>query len=111
MRGRFFLTLILVLTLAGASGCIVGFASIRGSGEVVTHEEDGFSFGFEAPHTIETSMLEDQIPHRQCLVYQEDVRVDVNGHRTRESHEHPGGIGLDRPIDKIADLREFQDFA
>ena len=44
MRRRVRFALVLSLAVLGASGCIVGFASIRGSGDVVSLDEDFENF-------------------------------------------------------------------
>src|SRR3569623_1786360 len=56
-----------------------------------------------------TPLAEEDIAHRQCLIYHHDGCVDVRLYRECQPDEHATGVGLARLVDEIADIREFHD--
>jgi len=65
----------------------------RGSrtGSFLSHEPA------QEPHAF---LYEERIAHRQGLVNDQDVRVDVGNDRKGEPYDHAGLVGLDRLIDE-----------
>ena len=54
--------------------------------------------------------LEEHVADTESLIDDQNLRVDVDGHRERESYEHSARVGLDRLVDKVADVSEGNDF-
>ena len=77
--------------------------------EVVGDQDDCFPLAAELVHAVHASVLENQITHSQSLIRQQDIGVHVNGNRERQAHEHSAGVGLDRLVHEISDLREASD--
>ena len=48
-------------------------------------------------------------PHRQSLVHDVHIGVEVGEEREGEPHEHPRGVLADRLVDELADLGELED--
>jgi hypothetical protein len=51
--------------------------------------------------------LKSDVPDRQGLVHDQDVRPHVNGHAERKPDIHAAGIGPDRTVKKLSEFREF----
>jgi hypothetical protein len=49
------------------------------------------------------------VSHGQGLVDQEDVGIEVNGHREPQAHEHARRVGSRRLIDELPDVGELDD--
>jgi hypothetical protein len=60
---------------------------------------------------LEAFLGEEDVADGKGLVDDEDVRLDVDGHREREAHHHARGVGLDRLVDEVADVGEGGDLA
>src|SRR3569623_3358489 len=56
-----------------------------------------------------TPLAEEDIAHRQCLIYHLDGCVDVRLYGECQPDEHATVIGLDRLVDETANIREFHD--
>ena len=52
---------------------------------------------------------EERVAHRQRLVDDQDVGVDVGHHSECQADHHPARIGLDRLVDELADVGELDD--
>ena len=55
------------------------------------------------------ALLEVDVPHRQSLVHQQDLGIEIDGDGKGQAHVHAAGIGLDGLVDKAADLGEALD--
>src|SRR6202453_1561983 len=45
--------------------------------------------------------LEFGIPHGQDLVNDQNLRLQMSGHRKSQAHTHPAGVALDRSVNKF----------
>ena len=52
--------------------------------------------------------LKEYVSDRKCLVYNQNLRIDVNRNRKGKAYKHTAGIGLNRLLDIIADVCKFQ---
>ena len=73
---------------------------------LVGDEDDRLAFGFHLVEGVGALLLEGGVAHRQHLVDQEHVGVDLHHHRERESDQHPGGVVLQLQVGEFAQLGE-----
>jgi len=59
----------------------------------MTHKQHRPPFHGHIAHLPQALLLERRIPHRQHLVHQQDLRVQVGGHREDQAHVHAAGNG------------------
>ena len=52
--------------------------------------------------------LEEHISYGQCLVYNQDFRLYINGNRKSQTNEHTARIGLHRLVYILSDICKFQ---
>ena len=52
---------------------------------------------------------EEYVSYRQCLIYHQDLRINIDSDSKSQTHEHTAGICLNRLVDKISNVCEFQD--
>ena len=76
---------------------------------VVADEEDGTSLARDLAHLPQALRLELGVADREHLVDDEDVGVEVSGHREREPHVHPARVALHRRVDELLDAGEVDD--
>ena len=60
-------------------------------------------------HFAHAPLPEINIADRQGFVNQQDFRIDVNGYREGQPHDHAARVSLDRLIDEVANFRERLD--
>ena len=60
-------------------------------------------------HATEAALLELRVADGEHLVDEEDLRLEVRGHREREPHGHPARVALDRRVEEPLDAGEFDD--
>ena len=60
-------------------------------------------------HLPETLPLERGVAHGQDLVDDEDLRLEMGGHRKGQAHVHAARVALHRRVDELADLGERDD--
>ncbi len=77
--------------------------------ERMRHEQDGGAACTDLFDARKAFHLEADVTHRQCFVDDQHIRFGVDGHRERQAHVHAAGIGLDRPVEEIADIGEVDD--
>jgi len=78
--------------------------------EVVADVEDGPPLvAGHRLHLRHALALEPGVAHRQDLVDDQDVGVEVGGHREREPHPHPVAVALHRCVEEAVDLGERDD--
>ena len=61
----------------------------------------------EFPQELVALLDKSDVSDRQRLVDDQHVGVDVRHHSERKAHRHAGGIGLDRLLDRIADVERL----
>jgi hypothetical protein len=76
---------------------------------VVGDEDDGLGLLPELGQLVQALRLEGRVAHREDLVDEKDVRVDVGGHREAEPDGHSGRVILDGCVDEALDLGEGHD--
>ena len=76
--------------------------------QVVADEENGLAPAAQMTDSLDAPVLKNEVPHRQGLIHQQDVRVHVDGYGEGQPHEHSGGIDLDRLVHEFADPGELQ---
>ncbi len=77
--------------------------------ERVRHEENRLSAPRELRDRVEAAVRESLVAHREHLVHDENVRVDVHGHREAEPHVHSRGVRLHGLVDEVLEARERDD--
>ena len=60
-------------------------------------------------HLAEALLLELRVAHRQHLVDDQDLGLEVRGHRERQPHVHAARVVLHRRVDELLDLGERDD--
>ena len=58
-------------------------------------------------HTIETLFLKNGIAHRQHLIENDNLRIQMGGDRKRQPHVHPAGIVFHRYMDEFFQAGEI----
>jgi len=84
-------------------------AEVRGESHRVGHEGDRRAPLPQPIEVVEALPLELLVTHRDDLVDDEDLRVEVHRDREAEPHVHSGGVDLDRRVDERTDVRELDD--
>jgi hypothetical protein len=77
--------------------------------QAVRHQHDGLAAPSELADLVEALAGEGLVTHRQHLVDQQDVRVDVDGHREAQARVHARRVGLDGRVDEALQLGEGHD--
>src|SRR5262249_31745031 len=78
-------------------------------GHVVAHEEDGPALARDSGHLSEALLLEGEVADREDLVDEQDLRLEVRGHRERDSDGHAARVALHGRVEELIDLRERDD--
>ena len=78
-------------------------------GHVVAHEEHGPPQPGHVVHLAQALSLERAVAHRQDLVDDQDLRLQVGGDREGEPRVHPAAVALDRRVEEALDLGEGDD--
>ena len=76
---------------------------------VVADEQDRRARRLHLPDAPDALVLKDRVADGQRLVDEQDIRIDVNGGRERQPHEHAARVRLHRPVDELADPGERLD--
>src|SRR5690606_39045256 len=79
-------------------------------GQTVGDDDQGFPGVFQFLHLGVTFLFEILVPHRQYLIDQDDVGIDVDGDGEAEPLLQSGGVRLHGCVDGILQLRELDDF-
>ena len=66
------------------------------------NEQQGFSLGLKLADALEALGLKGLVAHRQDLVYDQDIRVHVNGNGEGQAHEHAGRVGAQGLAQEVA---------
>ena len=72
------------------------------------NHDNGSSILSQLVHPPVALGLEKYVPHRQRLVYNQNLRLHVDGEGEGQTDEHTAGIGLHRLIHKVPDIGKFQ---
>ena len=75
----------------------------------MAYKDDGLPQLLEILEFLEALRLKEDIAHRKGLVHDQNFRINVDRHREGQAHEHTAGVGFHGLMDKLADIREFQD--
>jgi hypothetical protein len=75
----------------------------------VRHEDDRLAGVLQVLELLEALLLEGGVADREHLVDEQDVGVDLDGHREREAHAHAGRVVLELEVDELLELREGDD--
>jgi hypothetical protein len=75
----------------------------------VGHEQDRLPAPLELGELVEALVREALVAHREHLVDEQHVGIDVNGHGEAEAHVHAGRVGLHRRVDEVPHLGELDD--
>jgi hypothetical protein len=75
----------------------------------VRHEDDRRPAAAELADPLEALPLKLRVAHRQHLVDQEDVRLEVHRDGEPEARVHARGVVLHRHIDELGEPRELHD--
>ena len=70
-------------------------------------EDDGLAHLLKFFKFVITFCLEENVSHRQSLVYDQDLRLNVDSHRKCQTHEHTAGISLARLVHIVTDVRKL----
>ena len=60
-------------------------------------------------HAAVALRLEEHVSHRKGLIHNEDFRFYVDRQRKSQPYKHTAGIGFHRLVNKVSDIRKFQD--
>ena len=74
----------------------------------MTYKKDGPSHLLEFFKLTITICLKKDISYRKCLIYDQDLRINVDRHGKSQTDKHTTGICLDRLMNKITDVRKIQ---
>ena len=72
----------------------------------VGDEQDGGPRVPELVHPLQGLLLEGRVAGREGLVYDQDVRLDVDRDGEAQSGLHAARVGPDGVVDKVPDIRE-----
>ena len=78
--------------------------------EVMAHKEDRLALFFELLELMIAFCLEKDVSHGKCLIYNQDLRVDIDRHSEGQADKHTAGVGFHGLVDEIADICESQNF-
>ncbi len=72
-------------------------------------KQDGFPLLLEFIKLMIALGLEKHVADRQCLIDDQNLRLNVNRDRESQADEHAAGIGFYGLIDEFPDISEFDD--
>ena len=74
----------------------------------MAYEDDGLAHLLELFKFMIAFCLEEYISYGQCLINNQDLRININRYGESQTHEHTAGIGLHRLFHIIADICKIQ---
>ena len=77
-------------------------------GEIMGDKEHGLPLLLELIELVVALRLKEDVSHRERLIHDQNLRLDVDRHGEGEPHEHTRGIRLDRLIDIFPDVGKIQ---
>ncbi len=75
----------------------------------MAYEDNRLAHGLKFFKLVIALCLEKDIAHGERLIDNQDFRIDVDGDRKSQPHEHTAGICLDRLVHIGTDVRERED--
>ena len=84
-------------------------AELRDRGQGVGYENHGPTGVAELLHAPEAASLELGIAHRQHLVHEHDLWLEVRGDGECQTHVHAARVALYRRVDELLDPGELDD--
>ena len=78
-------------------------------GQIVGDHEQGHAGVDEFAKTPAAFLLEDDVPHAERLVDDQDIGLDGDRDGERDAHHHARGVGLHRLPEEVADVGERRD--
>ena len=75
----------------------------------MTDEQNRLTLFLEFLKLLIALHLEEYISHGQRFIYNQYLRINVDRHGERQTHEHTGRIRLDRLMDEVSDVRKCKD--
>ena len=83
-------------------------AVLDDTSHIVGNHQNGSALFADLFHSPVTFGLEEYVTYRKRLIYDQDLRIYVDGQRKSQTHKHTAGISLYRLVDKISNVRKFQ---
>ena len=77
--------------------------------QVVAYEQNGLTHFLELLEFSVTFCLEKYITYGKRLINDQDLRIDIDGHRKSQTHEHTTGVCFYRLMDKLSNICKIQD--
>ena len=78
-------------------------AHIQHCAGIVRHEDHRMLL-HERPHELHALLRENDIPHGQSLINDQDIRVNMRNDGECQAHHHTAGIGFHRLINRLSDI-------
>ena len=75
----------------------------------VGYNDDGGTGGLDLFQLLKAFLLKGRVTHCQDLVYQQHIRVHVDGHGKGQAHIHAGGIGPHGLVNEFLEFGEAHD--
>ena len=83
-------------------------AVLADAAEIMADKHNGLAFFLELLKLPVTFCLEKHVSHGQSLVHNQDLRVDIDGHRKSQPYKHTAGIGFHRLVHIVPNIRKLQ---
>ena len=84
-------------------------AVLDDTSHIVGNHQNGGALFADLFHSPVTFGLEEYVTYRKRLIYDQDLRIYVDGQRKSQTHKHTAGISLYRLVYEISDLCKIQD--
>ena len=76
--------------------------------QIMADKDNGLAHLLKFLELMIAFRLEKDVSHRQSLIHDQNLRIDIDRHRKSKAHEHTTRICLHRLIDVLSDIRKFQ---
>ncbi len=77
--------------------------------KIVADEQHGAALVRDRRHAVEAALLELRIADRKHLVDEQDLGLEMRGHREGQPRVHAHGVALHRRVDELLHAREVDD--
>ena len=74
----------------------------------MTYKQDRLALFLKFLKLVITFCLKEHVAYRQRLIYHQDLRINIDRNSKSQTHEHTAGISLYRLVDKVSNVRKFQ---
>ena len=81
-------------------------AVLADAAEIMADKHDGLTHTLKFFKFVITLCLEKYIPHRESLVHNQDLRININRNSKSQPHKHAAGISLNRLVNIISNIRK-----